>query len=269
MPLNFRHLHRPATPEPVGSAGPVGHAAPVGTTGPGRARTLRSVGSVALVSVLAVTAPAQAYGSSPSPSTKPGATAKPAQGPGTPDKGTPGKGTPGKGTPGKGTPGKGTPLDLTKLAQKFRLSLAQLERGLRAAKQAGGPANFSAAVRAFATTTGVSPSDARAILTLVFDAPVDRKPGRPSRGGGNVFDGAGLALFAAQLGVSHDAAAKAAQALLALADVGHGIDPGSAGFLKIATDLGVTPQKLQQALTAVKLSKSADGTPGKPGAGSK
>lgn len=230
-------------------------------------------GALALVSVLVIagtTGAAAASGGTSSPdgrSTAAGSTA-----PGSAATGSPGT-----------KPGQSDAPDLKAIAARYGLSLDRLQRGLIAAKRAGGPRDLSAAVTAFSRAAGTSASVAKAIVQLVFQAPgkpgTPGKPGKPGKPGpgkpgkpgepgpgkpgsaapgtGSIFDPAGISLLATRLGVSRTVAARVADALVALAEASgaRGVDPTSSGFRAVATQAGVSPQRLEAAITAVKVSR--------------
>jgi hypothetical protein len=72
------------------------------------------------------------------------------------------------------------------------------------------------------------------------------------RGGGILADPRAAGLVAANLGVSTAAAQRALDALIPLASAKGGLDPHSAGFQAIATNLGVSAQRLGEAIDALK-----------------
>lgn len=126
-------------------------------------------------------------------------------------------------------------VDVKALSKKFGIPADQLEAGLLAAKRAGGG---QASVDAFAQAAGVSKETAALVVRVVFGDAKDEADGR-----------AELAkAVAARLGVS---AAAVEQALERLNSAG-GIDPDSALFASVARALGVSPQRLQDALVASK-----------------
>jgi hypothetical protein len=132
--------------------------------------------------------------------------------------------------------------DFATIAHRAGISVAQLQRGLVAAKRAGG--NTSAAVAAFARATGVPRATAEQVVTAVFGSQ------GTSQG---VSPGAMSAALAHQLGVNDAAAARAMREIDALS-TGNGVDPHSAGFAAVARQLGVSPARLMAALDHAKMS---------------
>ena len=219
--------------------------ASAGWTGASR---LRQVGAVSVVSVLALAVPAQAGDAT--------------HGPGSPT-------NPAKVAGGGDGGRRGT------TAAALGVSASRLEDGLKAAKQAGGPANLSSAVAAFAASAGTSRSSARTILAQAFAggggttgaagvSPTGSEAG--DSGARGIFDDGGLEVFARALGISASAAMPASHALLELAAGSHGLEPTSPAFGRIASDLGVSAERLNDAIRAVKLSTAGDAGPLKTGA---
>jgi hypothetical protein len=194
----------------------------------------RAAGAAAMVSVLAIGTPAVAGTGAPPAASSAAPSGKSASA--------------GAGQVSKRSPG--VEVDFGALAKAFGLSTEQLRRGLAAAKRAGGAAQAQAAAAAFARATGASSAVSASVVARVFGTAPSKGPRKPGAG---IFDAAGVQRFARALGVSDAAAARAASALLALAQQeSGGIDPGSAGFRSIAASLGVTPQQLGAAILAVK-----------------
>lgn len=197
----------------------------------------RRLAVAGVIAATAIAVPAAALASSPgSPSGKPGPPSASApsggkQGP------APSGGNPEPVIRGGKTPPKQPPL--AALAASAGITVRQLEAGLEAAKQAGG--NDAAGIAAFAASTGVSNATAQRIVDAVFGTEVAKRPGQtgPSP----------VSALAAKLGVSQAAAKRALSQLQAL---GRGIDPASPAFAAIAHGLGVSPERLAAALTAVK-----------------
>ncbi|RSN05824.1 hypothetical protein DMB42_28300 [Nonomuraea sp. WAC 01424] len=77
------------------------------------------------------------------------------------------------------------------------------------------------------------------------------KPGKHDKKDHGISQEAFAKMLAAELGVGYDRALRAAKALDALAGDGR-LDPDSAGFRAVARQLGVTPERLLQALRNVK-----------------
>ncbi|OJV83553.1 MAG: hypothetical protein BGO37_09915 [Cellulomonas sp. 73-92] len=73
---------------------------------------------------------------------------------------------------------------------------------------------------------------------------------RPS--GGILADERAAGLVASSLGVSHDAAEAALTQLIPLSGAKGGLDPHGDGFRAVATGLGVTPERLAQAIDDLK-----------------
>jgi hypothetical protein len=126
-------------------------------------------------------------------------------------------------------------IDLKALSEKFDIPVDRLEAGLVAAKRAGGGA---ASVDAFAQAAGVSKQKAAAVVAAVFGDEENQDEARKQA----------AKVLAAALGVSPAAMEKALERL----NQADGIEPGSALFRSVAHDLGVTPQRLQEALVAFK-----------------
>jgi len=81
-------------------------------------------------------------------------------------------------------------------------------------------------------------------------SPQPAASGKPS--GGILADERAAGIVATSLGVSHEAAAAALSRLIPLAAAKGGLDPHSDGFVAVATGLGVTPERLAQALDDLK-----------------
>ncbi|WP_055590645.1 hypothetical protein [Peterkaempfera griseoplana] len=193
------------------------------------------------------------------------------------------------GKPGQKGPDRGKPVD--DLAAKLGVSPQRLEQALIHVKQAlgpkgGNPTDHPAVVAAFAHELGISTKRAAAVLRDLFGPQPGRpgpggkpgkpggdKPGKPGPGGKPGAPGvpAGFAQnLAEQLGVSRAAATRAAKELFALGERPGGINPRSKEFAAIAKQLGVTPKRLADALSAVKQGKDKPGSGGsKPAPGSK
>ncbi|MEV4374333.1 hypothetical protein AB0J71_45265 [Nonomuraea sp. NPDC049637] len=77
------------------------------------------------------------------------------------------------------------------------------------------------------------------------------KPGEPDKKGHGLSREAFAKALAAELGVGYDRALRAVKELDALTEKGR-VDPDSAGFGAVAGHLGVTPDRLEQALRNVK-----------------
>jgi hypothetical protein len=81
--------------------------------------------------------------------------------------------------------------------------------------------------------------------------PPSPQPGASGAASGGILaDQRAAGIVATSLGVSHDAAAAALTQLIPLSK--GGLDPHSDGFRAVATGLGVTPEKLAQALDDLK-----------------
>ncbi|MFF0869678.1 hypothetical protein ACFYUV_48535 [Nonomuraea sp. NPDC003560] len=77
------------------------------------------------------------------------------------------------------------------------------------------------------------------------------KPGKPDNKDNGISQEAFAKALAAELGVGYDRALRAVKELDALTEKGR-VDPDSAGFGAVAEHLGVTPDRLEQALRNVK-----------------
>ena len=141
------------------------------------------------------------------------------------------------GGPKNGCKPDGRAIDVKALARELKISVARLEAGLLAAKQAGG--GGPAAVKAFAKATGVSAKVAKSVIAKVFGDEEHQDQGRAEA----------AKAIAKALGVTVAAAEKALERL----NQAGGIQPDSALFKSVAHDLGVTPKQLNDALLAWKL----------------
>ncbi len=134
------------------------------------------------------------------------------------------------------------------LAASAGISVARLEAGLGAAKQAGG--NTAGGVAAFAATTGVSRATAQRVVNAVFGSAAAGEKA-PSGTGASAAKSAaaqhqlsGLpeaaSALAARLGVSTDTAQRAVKEISRLIVVDGRVDTASPAFAAIAHDIGVS-----------------------------
>ncbi|TJZ96811.1 hypothetical protein [Actinacidiphila oryziradicis] len=163
---------------------------------------------------------------------------------------------------------------LTRLAHRYGVTVAQLERALPDVKrelgQTGKAPTDPAVVALLAHDLKISQAKAEQLLKEVFTQPEGGKgkpggggKGKPG-GGGSVSADAFISGLAKQLGVSHEKAAAAYAALSKLGRDHGGVDPSSAQFAAIAKNLGVTPKRLADVIYQVKLSLSGVGSKGSP-----
>ena len=153
------------------------------------------------------------------------------------------------------SPGSGVEADpnVARAAAVLGVTPDQLMRALPAAKMAAadsGSITGSAAAAALAAALGVTPARAQQALNILIGP--DASAGRLKTGTAQPPDSAIIAL-AAQLHVSTARAREVMDALGAMANPGHGIDPASAAFRALASSLGETPAQLIANLQAWKM----------------
>ncbi|MFE9812266.1 hypothetical protein ACFYRN_38535 [Streptomyces sp. NPDC005227] len=158
---------------------------------------------------------------------------------------------------------------LADLAKRYGVPQDKLDTALRDVKIAIGDQGKSptdpAVVAGLAGALGISSAEAKTLIKEVFADPEPRGKKGPGKPGGKKEEGTQISpavvvdALAKELGIQH------ARAVALVADLDrlsrdHGNDPGDARFAAIAKGLGITPQRLEDALRAVKtrLSKVAE-----------
>ncbi|MEV6104239.1 hypothetical protein AB0M28_05910 [Streptomyces sp. NPDC051940] len=162
---------------------------------------------------------------------------------------------------------------LAGLAQRYGVSVEALEQVLIQVKQAlgenGGDRKDPALLTLVARELGISEAKAADLLSEVFGAsgPEDGKGDKAGKGkkgdkkgkaGPQITPARFIQALAEELDITR---AQATATMHALDRLGrdHGVDPDSPEFAAIARGLGITPERLEDALRAVKIRLAGDG----------